>query len=529
LIRHVISFIFNNMPATRKPRWPFADRVCAVVATPTAREALLALEEALGYTKTVELRLDWLRSDRERAALLRALRGRPRKGVTLLATCRRVLGGGKLVGGAEAELFWLTQAREAGCQWCDLEVETLRELPNRCARCYPLPEKMLLSFHDFERTPSLPRRLIRAEEGEADALKIAARARTLADSVSLLRLARNSRDMVAVAMGEAGLPARLLALREGSALAYAPVTAATAPGQVSLHEFKRLYRADAATRRTAIYGVIGNPIAHSLSPLLHNTGYIRGRRDAMFLPFLVENLSEFVKLIPDFGLRGIAVTLPHKQSIMRYLAECEPLAEGIGAVNTVVVGRNGKLCGSNTDGIAVLRALRGKLAPEGRRVLVLGAGGAARAAVFALAHAGAEVLICARRESAARELARAAAAQVIARRHLRTTRFELLVNATPVGMHPGTQCSPLLPKELNARWVMDLIYRPLRTRLLELAARKGFGVISGVEMFLAQGFAQWQLFMGERPPAAAMRRAVLEKLRAEESAGRAKPAGRARR
>jgi len=517
------------MPEARKHRRLFPDRLCAVVATPSAREALRQLKEALSYTKTVELRLDWLRSDRERTALLRAVGRRRWKGVTLLATCRRVLGGGKLAGGAQAELYWLTQAREAGCQWCDLEVETLRELPNRCARCYPVPERMLLSFHDFERTPSLPRRLVPADGGEADALKIAARARTLQDSLSLLRLARNSRDTVAVAMGELGLPARLLALREGSALAYAPITAATAPGQVSLHDFKRLYRADAATRRTAIYGVIGNPIAHSLSPLLHNTGYISGKRDAMFLPFLVESLSEFVQLIPDFGLRGISVTLPHKQSIMRYLAACEPMAERIGAVNTVVVGRNGELRGSNTDGIGVLRALEGKLDPAGSRVLVFGAGGAARAAAFALAAAGAEVLICARRESAARELARACAAQVIARRHLQTARFELLVNATPVGMHPHAGLSPLLPKELNARWVMDLIYRPMRTELLRIAARKGIGVISGVEMFLAQGFAQWELFMGERPPATAMRRAILRKLHAEEYAGGPKSAGRSRR
>jgi 3-dehydroquinate dehydratase/shikimate dehydrogenase len=483
------------------------------------------LSEALRYTRTVELRLDWLRSDRERTLLLTAL-GRRRLGrTTLLATCRRVVGGGKLEGGAEAELYWLTQAREAGCQWCDLEVETLRELPNSCARCYPLPQKILLSFHDFERTPSLPRRLVRAQRGEADALKIAARARTLLDSLRLLRLAHNSKDTVAVAMGDVGLPARLLALREGSALAYAPVALSTAPGQVSLHDFKRLYRADAATRETGIYGVIGNPIGHSLSPLLHNTGYAAAKRDAMFLPFLAENLPEFVKVIPEFGLRGISVTIPHKQSIMHYLAQCEPMAERIGAVNTVVVAKNGKLRGSNTDYTAVLRALEGKLDLRHSRVLIFGAGGSARAAAFALAGAGAEVLVCARRESAARELARACDGQAIARRHVQSACFELIVNATPVGMYPDADASPLLPHELNASWVMDLIYRPMRTALLRMAAKKGMRVISGVEIFLRQGFEQWELFMGEPPPAAAMRRAVLEKLRAEESARRRRTVG----
>lgn len=510
------------MPVTRHSSRPFDDRLCAVVATPTARKALLQLKKALRHTKTVELRLDWLCSDRERKALLQAIKRRRPRGATLIATCRRVLGGGKLAGGAEAELFWLTQARDAGCQWCDLEVETMRELPDQCVRCYPLPDKILLSFHDFERTPKFPARLIHAGRGEADAVKVATRARTLSDSLRVLRLARTSRELVAVPMGETGLPARLLALREGSALAYAPVAEATAPGQVCLHDFKQMYRADSATRKTQIFGVIGNPIGHSLSPLLHNTGYVAARRDAMYLPFLVENLGEFIRAIPEYALRGFSVTIPHKQSILKYLAGCEVMAEKIGAINTVVVTRKGKLRGSNTDYLGVLRALRGKLPLAGARVLIFGAGGSARAAAFALGHAGAEVLICARRESAARTLARACGSQVIGRRHLASTSFELIVNATPVGMYPHAEESPLQERELNAALVIDLVYRPMLTRLLRIAKKKGIRVISGMEMFLAQGFAQWELFMGQPAPESPMRGAVLEKLRAGEFSWRSR-------
>ncbi len=505
------------MPTGRLSPQPFAGRLCAVVATPLAAEAVAHIKQAQKYTKTLELRLDWLKSDRERSKLLGWLKRRRLGGVTLLATCRRILGGGKLEGGAEAELYWLTQAREAGCRWCDLEIETLRELPNQSARAYPLPEKILLSFHDFDRTPPLPLKLNHARHGEADAFKVAVKARTLTDSVRVLKMARGSHDMVAVPMGEVGLPARLLALREGSALAYAPAAAATAPGQVSLHDFKRLYRADSATRKTAICGVIGNPIAHSLSPLLHNTGYVAAKRDAMFLPFLVENLGEFVKTIPEFGLCGISVTIPHKQTMMKYLDHCEPMAERIGAINTVVVAKNGKLRGSNTDYLGVLRALQGTLPLRGARALIFGAGGSARAAAFALMNAGAEVLTCARREAAARSLAKSCGAQFIARRQLASACFDLIVNATPVGMHPNEGVSPLSANELNTRFVMDLIYRPIDTQLLRIAAKKRIGVIWGVEMFLAQGFAQWELFMGQRAPEAPMRRAVLDKLRSYES------------
>ncbi len=505
------------MPGHHKAPPPFADRVCAVLATGTARELILELRRARRYCRTIELRLDWLRSDRERGKFLAALGRYPKKGLTLLATCRRILGGGKLAGGAEAELYWLGQAREAGCEWCDVEIETLRELPAQSARCFPVPPKILLSFHDFERTPSLPGRFVHAQTGEADAVKIAARARTISDSLRLLRLAHSSKDLVSVPMGEIGLPARLLALREGSALAYAPVAEATAPGQVSLHDFKRLYRADAITGQTEVYGVIGNPVGHSLSPLLHNTGFVATRRDAVYLPFLVENLGEFLKAIPEFALRGFSVTLPHKQGIMKYLSACEPLAEKIGAVNTVVVGRNGKMSGLNTDYIGVLRALETELHLPDSRVLIFGAGGSARAASFALANAGAEVLICARRESAARELAKACGGQAIARRHLASACFEVVVNATPVGMHPGQRKSPLSSRELNCEIVMDLIYRPLQTQLLRVAARKGIKVVSGVEMFLAQGFAQWELWTKRPAPEREIRRTVMAKLRSEES------------
>jgi 3-dehydroquinate dehydratase / shikimate dehydrogenase len=504
------------MPSLRQRRAAFPDRLCAVVATPTAREAMRQLRTARLYARTIELRLDWLRSDRERSKFLASLCRYSRKGLTLVATCRRILGGGKLAGGAEAELYWLGQAREAGCQWCDLEIETLRELPGQTARSLPVPAKILLSIHDFERTPPLPRRLVHARRGEADAIKIAARALTISDSLRLLRLAHDSKDAVSVPMGEIGLPARLLALREGSALAYAPVAQATAPGQVSLHDFKRLYRADAITGNTKIYGVIGNPVGHSLSPLLHNTGFVAAKRDAAYLPFLVQNLKEFLQAIPEFGLRGFSVTIPHKQTIMKYLAECEPMAEKIAAVNTVVVGQDGGLRGWNTDYVGVLRALEGKIRLRDSCVLIFGAGGSAHAAAFALVAAGAEVLICARREAAARKLAKACGAQVIARKYLASACFEVIVNATPVGMYPHAGSSPLSMRELNCRLVMDLVYRPLRTQLLNIAAAKGIRVISGLEMFFAQGFAQWELWMGKSAPEAAMRRAVMAQLRADE-------------
>jgi 3-dehydroquinate dehydratase/shikimate dehydrogenase len=491
-------------------------RICAVIAASSAREMAAELRRALNETPTAELRLDWLHSDAERRRFLAWLRRhRPRRAL-LLATCRRREGGGLFAGSVHDQLDWLAQARQSGCQWCDLEIETLRQLPRNSIRAYSLPRRILLSLHDFKRVPPLTSALVSQFRDQFDACKIAATARTTSDSTRLLAFAAKTPDCVAVPMGEIGLPARLLALRAGSALAYAPVAASTAPGQVSLRQMKHLYRVHALNRQTQILGVIGDPIAHSLSPLLHNTGFISRKINAVYLPFLVRNLPDFVKAIPDFDLRGFSVTIPHKQTILRHLQGCDALSAQIGAVNTVTVRRDGSLYGCNTDYVGVLRALKSRLSLPKSRVLILGAGGSARAAAFALVRAGAAVSICSRRDSAARQLARAAGAEAIPRRALKTERFDAILNATPVGMYPHTAVSPLQPGELHCRIVMDLIYRPERTQLLKLAAKKRIATVSGVEMFLAQGIAQWELWMKRPAPEKAMRQAVLAALRAEQ-------------
>lgn len=497
---------------------PGIGRICAVAAAATSDEMIRQVRLGERETPTIEVRLDWLRSDAERGRFLVWLKKRRPRGATFLATCRRRTGGGKFEGSVQAELSWLTRAGEAGCSWCDLEVETWNELrPGSAEKLASLP-RILLSVHDFQGVPRRLSAIRLAARGGIAAVKFAANARTIRDSVRVLHLTRGyAANVVAVPMGEVGLPARILALRNGSALAYAPIRDATAPGQVSLQDLKHIYRAHQLTSRSRVYGVIGNPIGHSLSPLLHNTGFIAAKIDAVYLPFLVQDLRDFLKALPEFGIRGFSVTIPHKQSILRHLKECDPLAAEIGAVNTVVVRSDGSLFGCNTDYVGILRALDRKLGLAGSRVLIFGAGGSARAAAFALAKAGARVEICARRENEARKLARAIGGDAIPRRALRSEFFDAILNTTPVGMHPHDRVSPLEPRELNCRLVMDLISRPLETQLLKLAARKGIATVSGVEMFIPQGIAQWEIWLAKRAPEYAMRKAVLRALRAEEN------------
>jgi 3-dehydroquinate dehydratase / shikimate dehydrogenase len=492
------------------------DKVCAVVAAPDAASMRTQLARALAETRTIELRLDWLSGDIEIERFLKHLAAtRPK--ATLIATCRRLEAGGRYRGTIAKQLIHLAEAIRAGCQWYDLEIETLRKCPRELVDVVLDEGKQLASAHFFQRVPrSLSNVAAELLEHQPEAIKIAAQCGSLREARALLDFGCQRRNTVAIPMGDAGLPARFLALRAKGAFAYAPVENATAPGQISLDEMKRVYRADAFNARTQVYGVIGDPVGHSLSPAMQNAGFAARRMNAVYLPFLVRDLKDFLGSVTPMGIAGFSVTLPHKERIVAELDDCDPLAARIGAVNTVVVRRGGKLCGYNTDYVGVLRSLERRMPLRGSRVLIVGAGGAARAVAFALGQAGAAVCVTARRMARAKALAKAVHGEAINRGRLRREFFDAIVNATPVGMHPHSGASPLDRNELNCPLVFDTIYRPRKTRLLQLAERRGIETVSGVEMFVAQGTAQWEIWTGERAPLAAMRRAVEEALGRED-------------
>jgi 3-dehydroquinate dehydratase / shikimate dehydrogenase len=493
---------------------PFGrDRICGVVAAPDAEGMVRQTQAALRQTRLLEVRLDWLADEEEILQFLGWLRRR-RPRATIVATCRRRVAGGRFRGSIDSQVGLLRRAVESGCAWVDVELETAERLGEGALHRPFGRAKRLISFHNFRGTPkNLAAVARRLERIGGEGVKIATHCKSIADSLRVLQMTRGRKNVVAVPMGEAGLPARVLALQQGSALAYAAGEQATAAGQPSLADMKCVYRAERLDRRTRVYGVIGNPVGHSLSPQMQNAAFRNRGMNAAYLPFLVRDLRDFLCAIQPLGIAGFSVTLPHKERILRLLDDCDPLAAAIGAVNTIVVRGGGKLYGYNTDYVGVLRALERRIPLRGSRVLLFGAGGAARAVAFALAQGGAMVCLCARRMARAKALARVVGGEAVERRRLRREFFDAIVNATPVGMHPHAGRSPLAAGELNCRLVFDLIYRPEKTKLLQLAARRGIETVSGVEMFLAQGAAQWEIWTGERAPEAAMRKAVLKALR----------------
>jgi len=274
---------------------------------------------------------------------------------------------------------------------------------------------------------------------------------------------------------------------------------------------------DAATQ---VYGVAGDPVEHSLSPVMMNAAFRREAVNAVYLALHAKSLKDLLACLQDIPIRGLSITMPYKQDIVEELENSDPLTRQIGACNTVVRSLEGKLYGFNTDVAGVLVPLEQRLHLAGARILLVGAGGVARAAAFGLKAKGADVFITNRTPEKAQTLARQAKVKYLKRAEVAKQSFDVIINATPVGMGNNKQ-SPLEEKELNTKYVFDLVYVPAETRLITMARAKGLQVISGLEMFVQQGARQFEIWTGKPAPIAEMAYVVtkaLERRAAEEAA-----------
>jgi 3-dehydroquinate dehydratase/shikimate dehydrogenase len=350
----------------------------------------------------------------------------------------------------------------------------------------------------------------------ADAYKIVTTARKPSDNSRILGLAKSHArtPLIVLAMGECGFPTRVLATAWGGLFTYAtPQTSeGTAAGQVSARLMRHMYRVEKFSRAAKIYGVIADPVRHSISPAVHNRAFQALRLDAVYLPFLVlpAQLKDFFVLAEGLPVAGFSVTIPHKQKILRYLDIVDPLARRIGAVNTVWK-KAGKWRGANTDAAAVTVPLARHLRLPKSSVLLVGNGGAARSAAYALIDSGAKVSLVGRNPDRVRSLAKACGAEPLLKEQVDKRKFDAVVHATPLGMFPRTDgCffSGAIPAEL----VFDMVYNPLETALLRRAREQGLEVISGLQMFLEQAVRQFEIWTGASAPRSVMEKAAMEAL-----------------
>ena len=488
-------------------------KVCLALSGDTVEELLSTAESMARDNPFIELRLDYLKQPL--AALSKIHRFlETHQYVTAIATCRRVENGGKFKGSLASQLEILTKAHAAGCQLLDLELESaIKAKPEAVARLRS-HAGLILSFHDFRATRNLDDTLEKMLKIPADFYKVVSTATTLSDNVTMMKFLQTYSDkhtLIGLCMGEQGVISRVLGVRAGSTFTFGAVDPSaglkTAPGQISARELQSVYRIDQVDAATRIYGVAGDPIEHSLSPVIMNTALRRENFNGVYLPLHTKTLKDLIHCVRGIPLHGLSITMPYKQAILPHLDNTDAHTAQVGACNTVVRGAEGKLYGFNTDITGVIRPLEQRLSIEKARVLVLGAGGAARAAVFGLRERGAEVWILNRTSVKAQKLARQAKAKTIKRTDLRKISFDVIINATPVGMDNTSDC-PLRDEEIQARVVFDMVYDPVETHLLQVARSKGFAVIPGVEMFVQQAARQFEIWTGKPAPAADMLNAV---------------------
>jgi 3-dehydroquinate dehydratase/shikimate dehydrogenase len=466
----------------------------------------------------VELRVDCLRREPD---LKRILKERP---TPMVFTIRRGADGGLWRGKEDQRQQLLREAIAAGVDYVDLEVDIASKI-RRFGKT-----KRIISYHNLKATPvDVEDFSDQCAEFDPDVIKIATAATTLAEASRILHLATKSKaPMIPIAMGEIGVFTRILGRKFGSPFTYAGFNPERvfAAGMMQYGTMRHDYGYESIDANTEVYGVIGDPIEQSLSPLVHNAAFRELHLNKVMVPFLVPNgaLQAFFKELIWLDVKGCSVTIPHKEAIVPLVGQKEGAVERSGSCNTVIFKDDGQLVGYNTDYRAAMDSLEvamsGHESDESasplfdKQVLILGAGGVARAIAFGLVRRGAHVSITNRHDERATRLAEETGCRSVTWSMRASTVADVIINATPVGMHPNVDDTPLPPAAFSRpnMLVFDSIYHPENTMMLKLARERGCKVVTGTDMFIRQAAVQFKLYTGQDAPVAAMQDALKLKL-----------------
>lgn len=464
--------------------------------------------------KLVELRLDYI----GRAVnLTRLLTQRPGP---VVVTVRRREDGGRWMKSEEERMMLLRAAIAAGAEYVDIESDIAEKIPRYG------DTKRIISVHNMEETPkNLSEIHASLAEKDADIVKIATMANSFSDNVRMINMLKHAKvPTIGICMGEIGTLTRLVAKRYGSPFTYASFQAGKdlAPGQLDWKEMQSLYRYEDIDDQTEFFCVIADPVAHSYSPMIYNRAFEDQGLNARYLPIRIpkSDLPNFIRDCTKVGIVGASVTIPHKEQALEYCDQAESSATGIGAVNTLVFD-NLDCLGYNTDYRAAMECVEEifkvnkklERPMQGITAMILGAGGVSRAIAWGLRQRAAEVLICSRNYERTQMLCAELGCRPIEWefRHDSRQRVNLLVNGTPVGMHPDVDASPFDSTALNQYMVVfDTVYNPENTLLIKQARRMQCRTITGLDMFVRQAAYQYQIFTGKEPPVELLRKSIRE-------------------
>ena len=458
----------------------------------------------------VELRLDWLSRTPD---VGRLLKDRP---TPVIVTCRRQQDKGRWKFSEEQRLTLIRAAIVEGAEYIDLEEDIAAKIPRYGET------KRIISHHDFDRTPDKLEEIHkRMTELDPDIIKLATMANSPADIVRMLQLVDKSEiPTIGFCMGELGIASRVLCGKYGAPFTYTTFSQERelAPGQLSFDEMRNVYRYDSINQDTQVYGVLGDPIAHSFSPLVHNRAFRETGLNCVYLPFRVpkDSLSDTLEKFNWLGIRGYSVTIPHKETVLRAVKDPPESVTEIGAANTIYRDRLNRWRAANTDREAALTSLRLEL-PDGangnnrlagKQVLLLGAGGAARAVALGVMREGAALTIANRSHDRAVKLAQEIGCQQVTWENRGAVFADVLINCTSVGMHPHVDETPFPGHWIReGMLVFDSIYNPENTLLIKDAKARGCPIVTGVEMFVRQAAAQFEYFTDQTAPVEQMQEA----------------------
>jgi 3-dehydroquinate dehydratase/shikimate dehydrogenase len=468
------------------------------VAAPTTAELRRRRDAAAeAGADLVELRLDSV-ADPDVAA---ALAGRT---CPVIVTCRPGWEGGAFTDPEADRRKLLECALQQGAEYVDVELKAAFASDLVAST---RGRRLVMSSHDFQGVPGdLVERVRAMRATGAEIVKVAITAHSLADNLRLLQIER-APNTVLIGMGPAGAPTRILAAHFQSHWTYAGD--AHAPGMIAADRMLEEFRFREVTGATAIYGVVGSPLTHSVSPAMHNAAFRAAGADAVYVPLVASSAGDFTMFATAMGVQGVSITIPYKVDLFERADEVDALSRKVGAVNTYRRTATGWEA-RNMDVSGFLAPLAGRIGLRGTRAAVLGTGGAGRGVAVALASAGAVVTVYGRNRGRAKDVA-ALAGGTASGFPVAPRSWDLLVNATPVGMFPHTGETPY-EGTFDGRVVYDLVYNPLETRLLKDAAAAGCETVGGLDMLVAQAEDQSDWWLGQRPPAGLMRAAAMRRL-----------------
>jgi 3-dehydroquinate dehydratase/shikimate dehydrogenase len=493
-------------------------KLCISICAKSSEEVFEKIVRAEDLADVIEVRFDCIDAE-ERIEIAKRISA---TGKNFLITFRPSEQGGNSDLSVEVRKeFW---SLVPNTKWADAEPDIIEDVETRGF------EKLICSYHASSNTVANIKQIFALlADTKAEILKIAVPAESAVDAIPVWNLLESAKaenkSVVPIAMGEAGKWTRVLGPAYGAFMTYASLEAGseTAPGQISAEEMLNVFRVKELDRETEVFGIIAGDTSYSLSPWMHNAAFKNAGMNRVFLPLQTDKIDEFlVRMVKtstrevDINFRGFSVTNPHKRSVIPHLNGLDDAALKIGAVNTINI-EDGRLIGYNTDApgfVAPLKKVLGSV--KGARVAIAGAGGAARACAFALKQEGANVAIFSRSYKKAQDLADAIGVKAGAMNNtFRPGTIDILVNATPIGTKGAAEDVAIaVSEQLNGlKLVYDLVYNPLETRLIKEARRAGVPAIGGLDMLLAQGARQFEIWTGEKPSLETMKAVVLKKLR----------------